>query len=77
MTNHQTILDEIRRVRHAISKEIGHDPRRITEYYANLQKALGKQVVNLSGETESGRAKNVIGGPDNAVSDGTSSSSAR
>ena len=77
MTNHQTILDEIRRVRHVISKEIGHDPRRITEYYANLQRALGKQVVNLSGESESGRTTKRTRGPDKAVSDDTSSSAAR
>jgi hypothetical protein len=29
--------DEIRRVRHRISEEFGHDPRRLVEHYMNLQ----------------------------------------
>ena len=44
------ILEEIRRVRHEISAQIGHDPRRIVEYYAELQRTVSARTVNLSGE---------------------------
>ena len=59
MTN-EPLLDEIRRVRHEISAEIGHDPHRVVEYYSKLQQSLRERVVNLSGEVaaerdESGR----------------------
>ncbi len=47
----RTILEEIRYVRHAISEEIGHDPRRIAGYYANLQAELKARLVNRSGES--------------------------
>jgi len=30
-------LERIRRVRHEISEEFGHDPRRLVEYYIELQ----------------------------------------
>ena len=44
------ILEEVRRVRHEISAEIGRDPRRIVEYYAELQRAVSARTINLSGE---------------------------
>ena len=47
----RTILDEIRHVRHAISEEIGHDPRRIVNYYASLQADLQARIINRSGES--------------------------
>ena len=47
----RTILEEIRHVRHLISEEIGHDPRRIADYYASLQADLKSRVINRSGET--------------------------
>ena len=31
-------LAHIRRVRHEISEEFGHDPRRLVDYYIGLQK---------------------------------------
>jgi hypothetical protein len=46
----RTILEEIRVVRHAISEEIGHDPRRITEYYSSIQAQLKDRIVNRGGE---------------------------
>ncbi len=52
MTN-EPLLDEIRRVRHEISAELGHDPRMIAEYYADLQRLYQGRVVNLSGESVS------------------------
>ena len=47
----RTILEEIRHIRHVISEEIGHDPRRIAEYYAKLQADLKSRVINRSGES--------------------------
>jgi len=52
----RTILEEIRNVRHAISEEIGHDPRRITDYYAKIQEDLKDRIINRSGESKSNRA---------------------
>jgi len=49
MTREPT-LDEIRRVRHAISTQLGHDPRRIVSYYADLQRKHQERIVNRSGE---------------------------
>ena len=46
----EPLLDEIRRVRHMISERIGHDPQRIAEYYAQLQRQYSDRIVNLSGE---------------------------
>ncbi len=46
----RNVFTEIRRVRHAISAEIGHDPRRISGYYAKLQAELKDRVINRSGE---------------------------
>ncbi len=47
----RTILEEIRHVRHVISEEIEHDPRRIADYYASLQADLKSRVINRSGES--------------------------
>jgi hypothetical protein len=46
MTN-EAVLDEIRRVRHAISAKINHDPHRIVAYYADLQQKHKEQIVDL------------------------------
>jgi len=47
MTN-EPVLDEVRRVRHAISAKINHDPRRIVAYYADLQQKHKEQIVDVS-----------------------------
>ena len=39
-------IDEIRRIRHEISAEHGHDPRRILNYYASLQDRLRDRLVD-------------------------------
>ncbi len=49
MTN-RPILDEIRRIRHAVSKEMEHDPRKILVYYAKLQQSVSSRLINRSGE---------------------------
>ena len=31
------VIDEIRQIRHRISEECGHDPKRLVEYFQKLQ----------------------------------------
>ncbi len=50
-----SILEEIRRVRHAVSQRIGHDPQRIAAHYAELQRRHRDRIVNLSGDSSSGQ----------------------
>lgn len=46
MKHDDPTLDRIREVRHQISAEFGHDPRRLLDYYAQLEKELmGAQEV--------------------------------
>lgn len=40
MKHDDPTLDRIREVRHQISAEFGHDPRRLLDYYAQLEKEL-------------------------------------
>ena len=40
------VIDEIRRVRHEMSAEIGHDPKRLLAYYAEIQQRFRNQLVN-------------------------------
>ena len=51
------ILDEIRRVRHEMSAEINHDPVRLVEYFAALEKQNAFRVVNLADQGPKGRKK--------------------
>jgi len=44
--NSDPVLDEIRRVRHEISAEVGHDPDRLVEYYMRLQEQHGDRLVD-------------------------------
>jgi len=52
------ILQEIRRVRHEMSAEWGHDPRRMVEYFAELQKEFKGRIVNF-GASETTILKNL------------------
>ena len=36
------VIDEIRRVRHQISAECGHDAKRLVEYYMKFEKEMRK-----------------------------------
>ena len=47
-----TIFDELRRVRHQISGQLGHDPRNIVAYYAKLQSTVASRMIDLSGEAK-------------------------
>lgn len=40
-------LDEIRRVRHEISEEIGHDPKRLLDYYRELEAEYEDRLVHV------------------------------
>jgi hypothetical protein len=51
------ILDEIRRVRHAMSVEIQHDPERIVEYFSAIQRNLADRVIDLADQGPLGRTK--------------------
>ncbi len=39
-------IDRIREVRHQISAELGHDPKRVVAYYAELEKELSGRFVD-------------------------------
>jgi len=56
------ILDEIRRVRHAMSVEIQHDPQRIVEYFSAIQRDLADRVINLADQGPQGRTKPTTDG---------------
>lgn len=40
------VITEIRRIRHAISAEHGHDPSQLLESYAAIQEEFKDQLVN-------------------------------
>jgi hypothetical protein len=39
-------LEEVRRVRHEISAEIGHDPKKLLEYYRSLEADYADRLVH-------------------------------
>ena len=44
------ILEEIRRVRHEMSAEWGHDRQRIVEYFAKLQQEIQGRIINFGAQ---------------------------
>ena len=42
-------IDQIRRVRHEISAEFDHDPRKLVEHYMELQKRHGERLIRSPG----------------------------
>jgi len=44
-TQNDPTLDRIRRVRHEISAECGHDPHKLVEYYIGLQEQHRDRLV--------------------------------
>ena len=40
------VVDEIRRIRHQISEEHGHDPKRLVAYYIEFQKQFKDRLIN-------------------------------
>ena len=53
-------LEEIRRVRHEISNEIGHDPLRLLEYYRRLEAAYEDRLTH-AGEGAAEVPRSVAG----------------
>lgn len=43
-------ITRIRETRHRISEECGHDPQRIVEYYAKLEKKYQDRIIKDSEE---------------------------
>ena len=41
-------IERIRKARHKISKECGHDPQRIVEYYSQLQEKYKDRIISDS-----------------------------
>jgi hypothetical protein len=39
------VIDEIRAVRHRISEQFGHDPKKLVEYYIKLQERHRDRLV--------------------------------
>ena len=50
-------LERIRRVRHEISEEFGHDPRRLVEYYIELQGSHADRFVEAAAPTEESKTR--------------------
>lgn len=40
------VIDEVRKVRHRISEECGHDPERLVAYYLELQKQFRDRLIS-------------------------------
>lgn len=67
------ILEEIRRVRHAISAEIGYDPAKIVDYFASIQERHTDRMINLADQGPDGRTKHCPEVADHTLPDGGSS----
>ncbi len=70
------VIDEIRRVRHAMSAEIGHDPQKLLDYYAELQNRCQDRLVDFGGESEQDQTGTSNGSAGNAAAGNTSSPTA-
>ena len=42
--NDDPTIDAIRRARHQISESVGHDPRKLVEYYQEFQKQFADRL---------------------------------
>jgi hypothetical protein len=52
MRTDDPVIDEIRRVRHEISAQFDHDPRRLVEHYIELQKEFEDRLLKEEEETK-------------------------
>ncbi len=50
-------IERIRKARHQISEEHGHDPQRLVEYYVELQKKYERQLLDNPDENDAGRGR--------------------
>lgn len=46
------VIDEIRRIRHQISEEHGHDPARLVAYYMELQKQYKDRLITTDKKSD-------------------------
>jgi len=46
MTENDPTIARIRQVRHQISAEFGHDPKRLVAFYANLEKEFSDRFAD-------------------------------
>ncbi len=46
------VIDEIREIRHRISKQFGHDPERLVAYYMKLQEHYRHRLVDNKKSSE-------------------------
>jgi hypothetical protein len=53
-------LEAIRKVRHEISAEMGHDPKRLLEYYRRLEAEYAERLVHAEEGTVE-EARPVVG----------------
>jgi len=49
-------LERIRRVRHEISEQFGHDPSRLVEYYIELQNSHADRLLEAVAPSEESKA---------------------
>ena len=49
------IIDEIRRVRHRISEECGHDPKTLVEYFMKLQERHKDRLIKPRAASRMGK----------------------
>lgn len=52
----ESTLEGIRRVRHEISAEFGHDPHKLVEYYVRLQERHRGRLVGTSEPEGTGKS---------------------
>ena len=73
----RSILDEIRHVRHEMSAEIAHDPRRILEFFSALQNKYRDRIVNFGATNTEDRTKHCIEVADQPLPDGGTTAATR
>lgn len=49
-----TVIDEIREVRHHISARFGHDPTQLVLYYVEMQKQYKDRLIKTAKNSEDG-----------------------
>ncbi len=54
-------IAEIREVRHRISAEHDHDPRKVVDYYIEMQKQYRERLVESAADEESHRQPVEVG----------------
>jgi len=52
---HDETVDRVRRVRHEISADFDHDPRRLVEHYMELQRRHADRLLDTVAPTQGAR----------------------